>query len=194
MVLTKEINRASRRNSGASYEVNYRFMTGDGRQIEGWDEVDVHAWEALVERGPVTVEFLPGDPGTNRVAGNNDWVFPLVFGGLGLLFSVGGGLTAGVGVRSVLRQARLRQGGVPAVAVVTAVEPTNVRVNGRPRWAIRYRYADPLGQERTGRSGHLTYEEANAWRPGDAGYIRYDARRPKQSVWVGEEWGGRPER
>jgi hypothetical protein len=103
----------------------------------------------------------------------------------GAALSVVGGLIAGKGLRDARTRRRLAEGGVSAEAIVTEVRRTNARVNGRWQWQVRYRYADFLGGSHEGRSGYLSYEEANAWKPGDAGPIRYDEARPKTSVWLG---------
>ncbi|HEY0443776.1 MAG TPA: DUF3592 domain-containing protein, partial [Candidatus Limnocylindrales bacterium] len=70
IVLTKDIVTArssSNSNSSTEYRVTYRFTTADGSTLEGRSSIGVTAWEKLVERGPIAIRYVAGNPGTNRV-------------------------------------------------------------------------------------------------------------------------------
>jgi hypothetical protein len=185
-VLTRDIHRGRSTNGGSStrYEVSYRFMADD-RTFEERDEVDVQTWEALTERGPVEVRYLPDNPTQSRISGETDLVGPLLMGGLGGFFAVAGGLIVAYDVRRRLLRARLRREGESVDATVTGVGPTNFSVNRVPQWVIRYRYSDQRGHHHTGKSEYLSPEEAQEWKEGDVGRVRYDRQRPAQNVWFG---------
>lgn len=185
-VLTRDIHRGRNTNGGSStrYEVSYRF-TADDRTFEHRDEVDVQTWEALTERGPVEVQYLPDDPTQSRISGETDRVGSLLMSGLGGFFAVAGGLIVAYDLRRLLLRARLQREGVSADATVTGVGPTNFSVNRVPQWVIRYRYSDQRGQNHTGKSEYLSPEEAQEWKDGDVGRVRYDRQRPAQNVWFG---------
>jgi hypothetical protein len=185
-VLTRDIHRGRSTNGGSStrYEVGYRF-TADDRTFEQRGQVDVQTWEALTERGPVEVQYLPDDPTQSRIAGQTDRVGALLMSGLGGFFAVAGGLIVAYDVQRRLQRARLRREGVSADATVTGVGPTNFSVNRVPQWVIRYRYSDQRGRTHTGRSEYLSPEEAQEWKEGDVGRVRYDRQRSGQHVWFG---------
>src|SRR5690606_14486430 len=96
MVLARSIERARRGSDGrrrsTSYHVRYRFTTADGRSVEGSDSVSVETWEALEERGPVRVRYLPAFPGSNRVEAESDAWLGFVFMGAGAVIAPIGGL------------------------------------------------------------------------------------------------------
>jgi hypothetical protein len=191
-VLTRDIHTAHNRNSTGSatstqYQVSYRFLAPDGITREGRSNVDVHLWENLHEQGPVTISYLPGDPAANRVAGKPDWVGPVILAGLGGFFSIAGGSIVIVSLGKRLSRGRLLHSGMAAEATVTAVESTNFSVNNVPQWIIRYRYKDYRGRGYQGKSPYLSPQEANAWKKGDSGKIKYDREHSDKSLWVGGE-------
>ena len=51
------------------YSVRYRFNTQSGQKIEGDAKVTPEEWDLLEERGLIKVRYLPDDPETNHVAG-----------------------------------------------------------------------------------------------------------------------------
>jgi hypothetical protein len=57
----------SRGGSSSKHYVNYRFTTKEGRTIEGRYDVLPGTWQKLKERSPITVEYLPDAPDTNRI-------------------------------------------------------------------------------------------------------------------------------
>ncbi len=191
-VLTRDI-RTARRSSGSGsststeYHVSYRFLTPDGVAREGDSKVDVHVWESLQEQGPVTVSYLPGDPGTNRVAGEPDRVGPGIMAGLGGFFSLAGSTIVLFTLGKRLSRGRLLRSGMSAEATITAVEETNFSINRVPQWIIRYRYNDHRGRTYEGKSPYLTPQEVNDWKEGGTGKIKYDRERSDKSLWIGRE-------
>jgi len=95
------------------------------------------------------------------------------------------GLIVAYDVRRRLLRARLQREGASEDATVTGVGPTNFSVNRAPQWVIRYRYVDSRGRIHTGKSEYLSPEEAQEWKEGDVGHVRYDRQRPAQNVWFG---------
>ena len=191
-VLTRVIRTAQRSSgSGSStsteYHVSYRFLTPDGITREGDSKVDVHVWESLQEQGPVTVSYLPGDPGTNRVAGKPDWVGPAIMAGLGGVFTLAGGVIFLFSFGKRLSRGRMLRSGMSAAAVVTAVEETNFSINRVPQWIVRYRYNDHRGRTYEDKSSYLSPQDANDWKEGDTGKVKYDKEKSNKSLWIGRE-------
>lgn len=184
IVLSKDVNRSrdSDGSTSTSYSVRYRFTPRGGRETEGSGRVDRDVWNALVEREPVRIAYLPSDPENNRVAGESKMLLAWIFGGLGSLFTIAGGVIFGFGIRGTLRDRRLREGGMTTEAVVTRVQMTNLRVNRRRQARVVYEFHDERGQTRTGKSRHIPVNEATAWKPGDRITIRYDREHPQHSL------------
>jgi hypothetical protein len=90
------------------------------------------------------------------------------------------------GARDVRRRLRLYRHGTPAEATVVAVEETNVRINRKPQWRIRFRYRDRVGEEREGTSGYLPASLAHEWKRGDVGRVHIDPGGQDQALWIGE--------
>lgn len=183
MVLTKSIRR---NKNSSSFWASYRFPAPDGTTLRHEVKVSARLWDQLVERERVHVTYLASDPKTNRLEGAGpDWVLPGVFTLLGLVFAPIGGVIFFKGVRGIMRQLRLQTEGTRADATVVEVEPANVSFNGVPQWQIRYRYQDHRGRTHGGQSGVMAPEEAEPWKVGDTGVIRFDPHAPKKSFWVG---------
>ncbi len=190
-LLTRDIRTAHRSNSSGSststeYWVSYRFHTPDGITREGDGKVDVHLWEQLQEQGPVAIQYLPDDPGTNRVAGEPDRIGPAIMAGLGGFFSLAGGAIFLFSLGKRLSRGRLLRDGMSAEATVTAVEETSFSINRVPQWVVRYRYNDHRGRTYEGKSSYLLPQEANDWKEGDTGKIKYDRERSDKSLWIGK--------
>lgn len=183
MVLTKSIRS---RKDNKTYWVGYRFSAPDGTVVKGEAKVSEELWDRLVEREPVQVTYLPSDPRGHRIEGEGpDWMLPLIFTVLGLVFvPLGGGIFL-KGVRGILRELRLQVEGTMAEATVAEVGPANVSFNGIAQWRIRYRYQDHRGRTRTGESALMAPEEAQEWKVDDKGVARFDTRAPKKSIWIG---------
>lgn len=106
-----------------------------------------------------------------------------VFGGFGLTAGFIGLFLLVRSVRSAKTKAQIWAHGVAADATVSSVEETNVKINRRPMWIVRYQYLDHTGQSRDGKSEYMSADQANRWKPGDAISIRYDRDKPDASVW-----------
>lgn len=71
-VLQKTYSQGTRRPGGrggssSKHYVSYRFKTKEGRAIEGKYDVLPDTWQKLKKGDPVTVEYLPDSPDTNRI-------------------------------------------------------------------------------------------------------------------------------
>ena len=181
VVLAKEIS--APRDRSVSYNVTFRFVDARGETIRGSAAVAAAAWDALVERGPIDVVYLPDRPQTYRVAGQSeaDVVLVIVFALAGGVLTVVGGLIVGNAVRT----RRLARTGNVATGRVVAVQPGRLQINGILQWELRYRFQDASGRHHEGKCS-LSPEAAQAWAEGAVGRVRYDARKPRASVWTGE--------
>jgi hypothetical protein len=179
IVTSKSIERASGRNSSTSYQVVYRFVTGQGATVEGSDRVDVDQWEELKNGDPLEVVYLPDSPRSNRSMTTTEMPLALGFAGIGTFVFLVGGVVLAAGVRAASRNARLWREGVPAEATVLAKS-----VSGS-EYCLRYRFHDLLGREFTHYDDTLNAEEYSRWEVGNIGMIRFDPQTPDRSVWVG---------
>jgi len=182
IVLAKDIKHATGK-SGTSYSIRYRFTALNGRTYEGSSTIDVDGWDRLVERGPVTVQYLASDPSSSRLPGAGNLLFEIVFIAIGSAAFLIGGYLVVSSSRTLGEDWRLLQVGIEATATVVAVEPSNLRINRRVQWEISYSYRDLSGKEYAGRSWTMPEAEARKLSAGDAGTIRYDPTRPAKSLW-----------
>lgn len=183
IVLSKDIKHATG-SSGTSYSIRYRFTASNGRTYEGSSLIDVDVWDRLVERGPVTVQYLATDPSTSRLPSAGNLVFEVVFIVIGAVALLIGGYLVVSSSRTLREDWRLLQVGIEAQATVAAVEPTSLRINRRFQWEVSYAYRDVSGKEYEGRSWTMPEGEARKVKPGDHGTIRYDPKQPAQSLWI----------
>lgn len=184
IVLSKEISSSNDNSPG--YRVAFRFDTFDDRTIRGSAELTAEAWDALAERGPILVTYLPDRPATFRVPGQKDdgAMLTLAFGLMGAGFAGVGGFLLLSAFRKRNREIALELHGTLVSATVLDVAPGNLRINGIPQWKLKYRFSDSRGGRHDG-SCSLSPDEAQAWKPGQAGRVRYDSRNPRSHAWVG---------
>lgn len=188
MVLTKAITSSSsgssRQNRTPTYNVTFRFTTSGG-PVTGEAEVTSDAWDALVEREPIRVTYVPDAPQHYRVQGQTSgWVSPVLMAVMGGIFTSLGGF---VFVRARIHlqtAARIRRDGITTEATIVEVRPARVVIDGERQWSLRYRYRDERGASHTGTES-LSPEDAEAWKEGEKGMIRYDRHRPGFSIWIG---------
>jgi uncharacterized protein DUF3592 len=186
VVLTKDIDRSRSNNRESTrYSVTYRFTAPDRRAIRGSTGLDRASWETLTERGPISVVYLPGDPESNRMAGQSKMIPLTIFGGLGGFLTFVGALLAWHGLRTARTKWRVQQAGVLAPATVTDVIPLNLRVNNQTRWRLHYDFRDYQGRAHQKRT-YLPADEARLWKKGDVGNVLFDPANPKHVVWIGK--------
>jgi hypothetical protein len=184
-VTGKSISRATA-DRGTQYELTYRADLPDAGRVQRTATVDVAEWEAVDAGSPIDVRYLPGDPDSLRLArapALAGHIVPVAIGGV--LAPIGLILLA-LGVRDVRRKLRLYRHGLPAHATVLAIEPTNMRVNKKTQWRIRFRYRDRVGQEREGVSDYMAPARAHEWSAGDTGLVHVDPGQGEGVLWMDE--------
>ena len=183
IVLSKDIKHSTN-SSRTSYSIHYRFTLPGDLTYEGSSSIDASDWDALVESGPVAVQYLVSDPSFNRIPGTGDLIFAVLFLALGVGLASGGSALVWRASRTLREDRRLLRVGTEARATVAAVEPTNISINRRLQWVISYAYRDASGNDHEGRSWMMPADEAEKFSPGDQGSILYDPDQPAQSLWV----------
>lgn len=169
-------------DSRTEYTVAYRF-TADGRTYESEKDVSSDTWDRLRELEPVKIQYIASNPSTNRIAGTAWAGFEYVFGGVGIITALIGLVLLTRSIGSARTKARIWANGASIDATVSSVEETNVKINKRPMWVVRYQYRDHTGQSREGKSEYMSADKANEWKTGDRISIRYDRDKPDLSVW-----------
>jgi hypothetical protein len=140
---------------------------------------------ALIVGGALGVYFIRRPPRRQ-----SSLLFLLLPLGLGLSFSMVGGIFANSGLAAQQLEQRLHEVGVTAQARVLYVERTGTRLNGRYLFRIRYEYRDSTGRSYEGSSGYLERSDAERYRDGDLAFIRYDPASPSSSIWLGPDEQG----
>lgn len=183
-VLTKDVRRATKKRS-TTYSVTYRFTTAEGETVTDKARLDFDRWEQLQEQGPIPIRYLSSRPSSNRPEYAKSWLLPVIFSSFGLLFSGVGGFLFFKGIAGIFRNMRLEREGSLAKATVTAVEETNLRVNGRAQWRIYYQFTDRQGRKVEGKSEVMPYEEVSRFQQGTTGNVRFDPEKPSANLWLG---------
>jgi hypothetical protein len=184
-VLAKEI-RSSSNGSSTTYRVDFRYSTEQGETVRASADIGGDVWDGLVERGPIEVAYLPDRPPAYRVPGqrNPDALLAYIFAIVGAVLATVGGFLVVNAWRTAKLTAELIRSGALATATVVDVSPGNLRINGVPQWRLRYCFQDSRGKGYEG-SCTLSPVDAESWRQGAEGKVRYDARNPRLHVWVG---------
>jgi hypothetical protein len=164
--------------------VDYRFFPPEGAPITGSAEIAEAAWDTLVERGPIAITYLPGDPRRHRVRGQGSSVLlPAIFGVLGSILTFLGGMVL-VKSRAARRVAEpLGEDGSIAEATVVDLRTARLRIHGVWQWRVRYRFTDGAGRTHEG-AATIAPEEADGLEAGSRGRVRYDPDRPRRSIWL----------
>ena len=184
MVLTKTIS--SSKGSSPNYSITFRFVPREGPPVKGEAQISPVAWEELTEREPIAVTYVPDHPSSYRVESQkSSWVLAVIFTILGGFFTSAGGFVFVRGLARIRRTTRLEREGMVTEGTVLDVALGQLSINGVPQWAIRYRYQDHAGCTHMASSDSLTPEMAQAWNVGDTGTVRFDRRRPQESIWIG---------
>jgi hypothetical protein len=113
----------------------------------------------------------------------DEWIMRLIGAPFAL---IGGGIVAW-SIRKAYCVGQIMESGIRCEATVTEVTATNFSVNRVPQWVIRFSFQDYQGQQRTGESDYMSPQDAQEWKAGDRGSVRYDQQDPKACVWVGRE-------
>lgn len=184
MVLTKTIS--SSKGSNPNYSITFRFVPREGPPVKGEAQISRVVWEELTEREPIAVTYVPDHPSSYRVESQEgNWMLAVIFTILGGFFTSVGGFVLVRGLARIRSTTRLEREGTVTEGTVLDVGPGQLSINGVPQWAIRYRYQDHMGRTHMASSDSLAPDAAQAWNVGDTGTVRFDRRRPQQSIWIG---------
>ena len=186
VVLKKDLRRATS-SSSSSYEITYRLTPPGRAPVDRTESVAVDTWEKLEQGSRVGVQHLPGDPESARLQAQRDVIGASVAAAAGVVLWCVAIVLLGMSLRDRLRRRRLLKGGYRAEATVTSVGPTNVTINNRRQWVVKFTYQDHLGHRRAGKTGHLSESDASMWEAGDRGAVMFDRVRPQQHIWVGKD-------
>jgi hypothetical protein len=126
---------------------------------------------------------LFADPDTPT--GAPPWLFAL----FGLLGVAAGGAIIFFAYRTMARDRRLTQSGVPLTATVVDVRRSPIDINRQTRWHVVYRYEHTKGQPLEGKSRALPGHAVSSFKPGDRVQIKVDPQKPEESLFLGEPAG-----
>lgn len=111
--------------------------------------------------------------------------------GLGLALLVSAGLMAGGayclwrGVANVRERREIARTGTATMGRVVRVEGTPLSINGVVQLAVCFTYQDGDGRKHESVTPPMDPEDANVWREGGEGHVRYHPVHPARAVWIG---------
>ncbi len=173
--------------SSTIYYVAYEFRTPDGKSFGSRSQVDQEIFAKLKEGDAIMVQYVRSDPDENRIPQDSDQFLPWVLLGIGALCGLPGLGLSVYGALRVRRSWKVIQNGERAQALVTAVLESTMRVNRVRQWHVLYQYTDYAGKTHEGRSDYMPPAEAEQWKEGSRGWVRFDREAPDQSYWMGRE-------
>lgn len=108
-----------------------------------YKEMPLNYYSSSMRQGKkISINIDPDEPSHILASGFN-MIFGGIFGGSGLVFVIIGGIVLIKGNKRKALINRLLAEGYYIEAQLGCVEPTNVRVNGRPTYVIRCNYLNP---------------------------------------------------
>lgn len=172
-------------HSSTHYVASYEFKDAQGELIKGESNIEYERWNSLNVNQQVEIQYLKGESSKNRINQETSFVIPYIFGGVGGISFLFGALFVILYFRKKIKFNRISNSGILASATVTSVRPGNLKINGVQQWVIYYSYQDYQGKQQKGETGYLTPEEANAWKSGDKGQVKFDPTNSAESIWLG---------
>lgn len=172
---------------GTKYYITYEFTTPDGYNISDSEQVNKSTWEGVEEGSKIRVRYLPVTPEKSDIPDSSDVWMPAIFGGVGVVFGGIGAVLFFKGLNRARTIARLLRDGIRTEGTVVAVQESNMTINRVRQWEVRYTYQDHIGQMHEASSEYMPPQEAQKWKEGDKGGVRYDQNQPDVSYWLGRE-------
>jgi Protein of unknown function (DUF3592) len=180
-------NNSTQRRTCTDYNVEYSFEVG-GTTQRGRGKTDFDTYAGLGEGDPIKVRYLANDPTSSATsfdpervdASGGRTLMGMIFGGLGGLLAVVGGGGLFWLRRAGLQRAALRDTGIARSAVVQSLDETNMRVNRRMLWRMRWKDdAGATGESRARRREDLP-------EPGERIMVYVDPTGRLPAVWDGD--------
>lgn len=152
--VTRVTTTSSKENNSRVHEIEYIFNDAAGRTHTG---VSYSAYDLPNAGQSVRVEYVEGDPGTNRIEGMRRAEMP-IFVIFVVIFPIVGALIGIAGIRAGRRRLRMLYVGRMARGKLVAKEPTNTKINKQTVYKLTFEFTTPDG--RVGRVSDKTHETA----------------------------------
>lgn len=172
-------------HTSTHYVANYEFKDLQGETIQGESNIERDRWNELIINQPVEIQYVKGSTSKNRIKQEPSYVLSYIFCGIGGFAFLLGVVFMTIYIRKNLKFKRINNSGILASATVTSVRPGNLEINGVRQWVIHYSYQDYQGKQQKGETGYLSPDDANAWKSGDKGQIKFDSSNSAESIWLG---------
>lgn len=166
---------------GNSYQLTYVFVDRNATVQRGTDDVSRAIYDRARAGSQYNVQYLPDEPGINRLAGKDD---TLPIAGI-LAFGISalgyGTYTFAARSRRLAALKRISTAGEPVDATVTKVKRGQIQGLGSTV-TIEYEYEDPFGRRQRGRGPLMYPVEAARYSVGGSVRVLIDPDRPGDSV------------
>ncbi|WP_157683764.1 DUF3592 domain-containing protein [Microlunatus soli] len=124
------------------YDSTIEFSTADGKKITF--ESNVSGSQPPRPGDSVEVLYPPDDPQRARVAGVAVWVLPIVFGGIGIPFTLAGVIMLAVYLKGRRKLAWLQDSGRRVQGQILGVQRNrHLRINNVHPWRVHVGWRDP---------------------------------------------------
>ncbi|MDB4983718.1 MAG: hypothetical protein JWM82_4470 [Myxococcales bacterium] len=167
---------SSRINGRRMFKIEYSFADAASAAHSGaCGTTNVASIARAEQRQPLEIEYDPARPALSRLRGESASFFGL-FVLFPFAFFVVGAILVSVGMRRALRLRVLYIGGRAALATVTGVAATYLRINQRPLLRVEYAFDTPVGRA----TGHTTTRHAPP--VGSELWILHDPHDPMKNI------------
>jgi hypothetical protein len=163
-------------NGRTVFHIDYDFVDASGATRAGSSgTTDLRLIARAEQRQPLEIEYDPARPALSRIRGQKASFFGL-FVLFPFAFFVVGAAILTSGARRVLRLRAIYVRGQAALATVTGVSPTSMRVNMRRLMRVEYAFETPIGRV----TGNTTSREPPP--VGSPLWILHDPEDPKHNA------------
>ncbi len=168
--------------------LKYTFQDAAGRPAQGKARVSAEEWGRANSGDTRAIEYDGQDPTDSRfaeAAAPIQWGM-LLFGGIGLLFTLIGLMLAAIAFMNSGSRARLIRMGTPALGVVDGVHENDAALKVAETYRLAYHFEDETGTTWQGRGPAQPWSLAARWDVGENILVLYDPQNPRRNeadVW-----------
>ena len=172
-----------------NYRVFYVFSASDGKTYNGSGIVAKERWEALKKGDTVEVVYLPNKPTSNRLSDQASGAAVPILASVTAVCALISLVLLALAFRSAGRQAHLLSKGTLAQGkVVEKTERSDITVNGRHPFLVRFCFAIEGGESQDGKETISDFEFAETLAVGGPVNVIYLATDPGCHAIFREKW------
>lgn len=188
-VLSKRSESQIDRREGRRETVYYYYATVGFPTSKGEETVESglskEVYEGLAIGDPMEMEFHPSAPHSARPVGSASLLGTYLTGGLSALLFLTGAIITTLDLKRRIIDSSILRSGIYTMGSVTAVEDSNLEVNGVIQQIVNYSFKDRMGRGYNGRSSPVSPSLLQSIHSGSSCKVAYRKEDPNDSILVG---------